>query len=182
MLGIEERCQKSTLIKEMLFGLNEFHSSSNILFYVATKSEVQTEDMIRQAIKQGKRALVPITDAENKRLLISELHDFDLELEKGAYGILEPTKIYQRLVPLDEVEIIIVPGVVFDLHGHRIGYGGGYYDRMLESIGQNKGTKACLIGVCFECQLVDTIPIEKHDMPVSRIITEERVIMWRRDI
>ncbi|OIP41473.1 5-formyltetrahydrofolate cyclo-ligase [Candidatus Desantisbacteria bacterium CG2_30_40_21] len=182
MLGIEERCQKSTLIKEMLFGLNEFHSSSNILFYVATKSEVQTEDMIRQAIKQGKRALVPITDAENKRLLISELHDFDLELEKGAYGILEPTKIYQRLVPLDEVEMIIVPGVVFDLHGHRIGYGGGYYDRMLESIGQNKGTKACLIGVCFECQLVDTIPIEKHDMPVSRIITEERVIMWRRDI
>jgi len=83
---------------------------------------------------------------------------------------------------LDEVEMIIVPGVVFDLHGHRIGYGGGYYDRMLESIGQNKGTKACLIGVCFECQLVDTIPIEKHDMPVSRIITEERVIMWRRDI
>lgn len=63
--------------------------------------------------------------------------------------------------------------MVFDLHGHRIGYGGGYYDRMLESI---KGKIVHIIGVCFECQLIDAIPIERHDMAVGRIITEERVI------
>lgn len=110
ILSIEERYQKSELIKKRLLDLKEFREALSILFYVATKSEVQTEDMIRQAIKQGKRVLVPVTDSKNKRLFISELHDFDLELVKGAYDILEPAKTYQRLVPLDEVEMIIVPG------------------------------------------------------------------------
>lgn len=179
-LSIKERCQRSGLIKEKLFGLNEFHSSSNIMFYIATKSEVQTEDMIKEAIKQGKMVLVPVTDSKNKKLFISELHDFDLELVSGAYGILEPAKIYQRLVSLDEVEMIVVPGVVFDLNGHRIGYGGGYYDRMFELIGQGEiqRSKVCLVGVCFECQLVDAIPIERHDMAVGRIITEERELIF----
>lgn len=176
ILSLEERCQKSISIAEKLFDLEEFHKSSSILFYVAARSEVQTEDLIRQAIKQGKRVLVPVTDVENKRLLVSELHDFDLELGKGAYGIMEPVEIYRRFVPLSEVEMIIVPGVAFDLQGYRIGYGGGYYDRMIESI-KDKDTEVCLIGVCFECQLIDAVPIEQHDMAVDRIITEERVIV-----
>ncbi len=177
-LSHEERYQKSMLITRKLFDLEEFHKLSSILFYVAARSEVQTEDMIKQAIKQGKRVLVPITDTENKRLFISELHDFDIELAKGAYGIMEPMEIYQRFVSLSEVEMIIVPGVAFDRQGYRIGYGGGYYDRMLESIPQkHKDTKVCLVGVCFECQLIDAIPIESHDMAVEIIITEERIIL-----
>jgi 5-formyltetrahydrofolate cyclo-ligase len=177
-LSLEERYQKSMLIAEKLFGLEEFHKSSSILFYVAARSEVQTEEMIKQAIKQGKRVFVPITDTVNKRLLVSELHDFDTELAKGAYSIMEPKKIYQRLVPLSEVEMIIVPGVAFDLQGDRIGYGGGYYDRMLESFREaERGIKVCLVGVCFECQLIDAVPVESHDLAVEMIITEERIIV-----
>ncbi|MBU0700809.1 5-formyltetrahydrofolate cyclo-ligase [bacterium] len=178
-LSPEERCLKSELIAKRLFDLEEFHKSSNILFYVAARSEVQTEGMIRQAIKQGKRVLVPVTDTENKRLFASELHDFDIELAPGAYGIMEPIEIYQRFVALDEVEMIIVPGAAFDLQGYRIGYGGGYYDRMIESIvgeGSKPALNVCLVGVCFECQLIDAVPIERHDMAVGMIITEERII------
>ncbi|MBI4777353.1 5-formyltetrahydrofolate cyclo-ligase [Candidatus Desantisbacteria bacterium] len=200
-LSHEERCQKSMLIAEKLFCLEKFHESSSILFYVATRSEVQTEGMIKQAIQQGKRVFVPVTDIGNKRLLVSELHDFDIELAKGAYGILEPMEIYQRFVPLSEVETIIVPGVAFDLQGYRIGYGGGYYDRMIEQIEGTKvaqaflpvtkgtvepsphpspmrrGSNVCLIGVCFECQLIDAVPVESHDMAVGIIITEKRMIV-----
>ncbi|MDI6781315.1 MAG: 5-formyltetrahydrofolate cyclo-ligase [bacterium] len=177
-LNPEERMKKSRLIAGKLFGLEEFHKSSSILFYVAARSEVQTEGMIKQAIKQGKRVFVPVADIENKRLFVSELYDFDVELVKGAYGIMEPMRIYQRFVPLSEVEMVIVPGVAFDIKGYRIGYGGGYYDRMLESIPQRH--KVCLVGVCFECQLIDSIPVENHDMAVEIIITEERIINTER--
>ncbi|MEK7275570.1 MAG: 5-formyltetrahydrofolate cyclo-ligase [Candidatus Desantisbacteria bacterium] len=187
-LSPEERCQKSGLIAKNLFGLEEFNKLSSILFYVAARSEVQTEGIIRQAIKQGKRVFLPVTDIENKRLLISELHDFDIELAKGGYGIMEPMEIYQRFVSLSEVEMIIVPGIAFDINGYRIGYGGGYYDRLLEPISEkypqenkkHQNIKTCLIGICFECQLIDAIPVENHDMSVEIIITEERIINIKR--
>ena len=101
----------------------EYMNSRNIMFYVATRSEVQTEEMIKMSIEMGKNVFVPIILPECLNLAPSKILDFDVELEKGKKGILEPKKEYYRLFSPENIDLIIVPGVAFDLSGNRIGRG-----------------------------------------------------------
>ena len=150
----------------------EYRNSQNIMFYVATRSEVQTEEMIKMSIKMGKNVFVPIILPECLNLAPSKIFDFDIELEKGKKGILEPKKEYYRLFPSENIDLIIVPGVVFDLRGNRIGRGFGYYDNFLRKI----RTSTKVIALAFEMQIVKKIPVDKNDIPVDKIITESRII------
>ncbi len=166
--------KKSREIKTRLFSLREFIDGQTITFYAAKKSdgEVETENMIKDSLKAGKRVLIPITDKDNRKLVFSELRDYDAELGPGTFGIPEPKSEYIRIMPPNQTDLVTVPGVVFNLKGYRLGYGFGYYDRFLSSL--NTETKT--IGLAFEFQIVNEIPIEKYDIPVHKIITEQRVI------
>jgi len=150
----------------------EYIDSQNIMFYVATRSEVQTEEMIKISVNVGKNIFVPIILTECINLAPSTIYDFDNELEKGEKGILEPKKEYYRLFPPEDIDLIIVPGVAFDLSGNRIGRGFGYYDNFLRKI----GTSTKIIALAFEMQIVEKIPNDKNDIPVHKIITEKRII------
>ena len=92
------------------------------------------------------------------------------ELRVGSYGILEPRIEKIRKTNVEDLELIIVPGIAFDKNGNRLGHGKGYYDRIL---GKTNATK---IGLAFEFQIVGKIPTNENDKPVDIIITEERVI------
>ena len=151
----------------------EYINSQNIMFYVATRSEVQTEEMIKMSIKMGKNVFVPIILPECINLAPSKIFDFDTELEKGKKGILEPKKEYYRLFPPENIDLIIIPGVAFDLSGNRIGRGFGYYDNFLRKV--RSSTK--IIALAFEMQIVKKIPNDKNDIPVHKIMTEERTII-----
>ncbi|MBC8499559.1 MAG: 5-formyltetrahydrofolate cyclo-ligase [Candidatus Atribacteria bacterium] len=150
----------------------EYIDSQNIMFYVATRSEVQTEEMIKISVNVGKNIFVPIILTECINLAPSTIYDFDNELEKGEKGILEPKKEYYRLFPPEDIDLIIVPGVAFDLSGNRIGRGFGYYDNFLRKI----STSTKIIALAFEMQIVEKIPNDKNDIPVHKIITEKRII------
>jgi len=150
----------------------EYRNSRNIMFYVATRSEVQTEEMIKTSIEMGKNIFVPIILPECINLAPSKIFDFDTELEKGKKGVLEPKKEYYRLFPPENIDLIIIPGVAFDLSGNRIGRGFGYYDNFLKEI--RSSTK--IIALAFEMQIVKKIPNDKNDIPVHKIITETRTI------
>jgi len=152
----------------------EYRNSRNIMFYVATRSEVQTEEMIKTSIEMGKNIFVPIILPECINLAPSKIFDFDTELEKGKKGILEPKKEYYRLFPPENIDLIIIPGVVFDLSGNRIGRGFGYYDNFLKKF--RSSTK--IIALAFEMQIVKRIPNDKNDIPVHGIITEKRIITF----
>ena len=89
-------------------------------------------------------------------------------MKPGAFGILEPEPVDE--VSLGEVDLILVPGVTFDLTGHRIGHGHGYYDKLLEK------AKAPKIGLAFECQIVEKIPHEEHDVELNKITKEGHVV------
>ena len=91
---------------------------------------------------------------------------------KGKKGILEPKKEYYRLFPPEDIDLIIIPGVVFDLSGNRIGRGFGYYDNFLGKV----CSSAEIIALAFEMQIVKKIPNDKNDIPVHKIITEKRII------
>ncbi len=152
----------------------EYINSRNIMFYVATRNEVQTEEMIKTSIKMGKNISVPIILPECINLAPSKIFDFDVELEKGKKGILEPKKEYYRLFPPENIDLIIIPGVAFDLSGNRIGRGFGYYDNFLKKI--RSSTK--IIALAFEMQIVEKIITDKNDIPVHKIITEKRIITF----
>jgi 5-formyltetrahydrofolate cyclo-ligase len=164
----KEVLEKNKLIKKRLFEINEFKKASTILFYVSYGNEVYTHDMIKEALND-KKVVVPISNKEDCSLSLSILDSWN-DLEEGSYGILEPRKDCIKEISIDEIDLIIVPGVGFDLNGNRLGHGKGYYDRLLEK------TKAISIGLAFELQIVKNIPTDRNDVPVDIIVTEERII------
>jgi len=165
--------QMSEQIQKYLFQLQEFQHASYVMFYVSFRSEVQTLNMIKEALLLNKKVLVPAVNPVKKELEAFIISSTD-ELAPGAYGILEP-KQKDESANLNKIELIIVPGCVFDLHGFRIGYGAGYYDKLLKNI------SAVSIALSFDFQLVPRIScIEAHDIQVDKIITEERTINCRK--
>ncbi|MBI2650914.1 5-formyltetrahydrofolate cyclo-ligase [Candidatus Woesearchaeota archaeon] len=119
--------------------------------------------------KKEKNIIVPYTAKGNLRL--SELKKFS-ELEQKKFGILEPKKEFIRKFNLKELDLVIVPGIVFDKNRHRIGYGYGYYDRFLKNLSNH----VIKIGIAFEFQLVDKIPHEMHDVAMDIVITENFIL------
>jgi 5-formyltetrahydrofolate cyclo-ligase len=168
-LSKNEILENSEKIKNRLFKMTEFRESSTILFYVSYDNEVYTHKMIKESITIKKNVVVPLTDKKNKILILSKLDSWD-DLGPGAYNILEPKKEKIKEISVNELDLIIVPGVGFDNHGHRIGHGKGYYDNLL------KNFEKLTIGLAFEFQIIKNIPIEKHDIPIDKIVTEKRLI------
>ncbi len=160
----EEVIEKSRRIKEKLFLIPEFVNAKTIAVYVSFNSEVFTHNIIKELVGE-KRIFVPKVIAN--KIIFSEINNFN-ELKPGKLGILEPVDINK--VSYDEVDLVVVPGIVFDKKGHRIGYGYGMYDRLLERI------KCKKVGLAFSLQIINKIPKEEYDVAVDKIITEEEII------
>ncbi len=165
------RASKSLLIQTALFTLPEIVASSCIMFYVSFRSEVQTETMIKHALAIGKTVIVPVTDLKNKRLVLSRLENYDEDLAPGTWGILEPRPEKVRPASYADIDSVIAPGAAFTEDGWRIGYGGGFFDRLLRE------SKKKAIALAFEMQILDAVPHDpERDVPVNYVITERRVI------
>jgi len=171
-LPLEEREKKSKFIHTRLFSLPEFVSARTLAFYVSFKSEVLTETMIRKSLSLGRKVVVPITDLANRRLKLSRIIDYTDDLTPGTWGILEPKPDRIKLTALEEIDLVITPGLVFDKKGGRMGYGGGFYDGLLKSLQKEKVS----IALAFELQMVEEVPVDNRDEPVDIIVTEGRVI------
>ena len=169
-LSKPELMEKSDRIKKRLFEMYELKKSSTILFYISYDNEVHTHKMIKESMSNGKRIVVPSTFKKNRRLIPSELKNWN-NLTHSAYNILEPRGECITEVSLDSIDLILVPGIGFGKNGHRLGHGIGYYDKLLENVNHS-----WVFGLAFEFQILDIIPTEKHDIPVNKIITEERTI------
>lgn len=164
-----DRSAKSREIRERLFSLPEFRTARTVLFFASFRSEIETGTMIRAALQAGKRVLLP--KVKGKELELFEIGNFDRDVAPGAWGIPEPSS--GRHAPLSEAHLILVPGAAFDVRGNRIGYGAGFYDKLLQDY---QGTT---IALAFELQIVPEVPADAHDIPVRKIVTEKRVIETR---
>ncbi|AZR73085.1 5-formyltetrahydrofolate cyclo-ligase [Anoxybacter fermentans] len=163
----------SKKIRQRLEGLLSYKKAHTILYFVSFRSEVNTIPLIKKGLAIGKRVILPITNLSTGRLTFSELKDFDKELVVGTYGILEPKKEFIRPVQPEEIDFVLMPGLVFDHNGYRIGYGGGFYDRFLGELTR----RPKLVAVAYELQVMDKpLPHEDHDIPVDMIVTEKRLI------
>lgn len=155
-----------------LSSVPEFESAKVVASYVAKKYEVQTADILREALAAGKKVIVPRSDLSSVRLRFHEIRDLD-ELHPGAFGIPEPPT-GSPPVPLARSDVILVPVVAWDLRGQRVGYGKGYFDRELKS----RGNAFCL-GLAFEFQCRDSLPATPTDVPMDMIVTDQRVLRFR---
>lgn len=163
---------KSDSVADALFDSEFYKDSKVIMAYIDFRNEVKTERFIKQAVADGKRVVIPISVVETRQLILSEIIDYDSELESGAYGILEPRPECIREVDPLEVDLVLVPGVAFDEKGFRIGYGAGYYDRFLERVRPSIPK----VALAFELQMVEDACPDDHDFPVEYVITENRIV------
>ena len=171
-LGEDERRAKSAAIAARLKVQPEYGAARTVLFYVSFRSEAATRQIIEDALREGKRVLAPKVDRKAHRLKLFEITSVARDLEAGYMGIYEPVEGPGGEVDPSEVDMVVLPGVGFDSAGRRLGYGGGYYDRLIERL----RPKVPLVALAFELQVVDEVPCEEHDKRVDRIITEARVI------
>ena len=162
---------KSHTISLKLLNLNVYQQAKNIMLYIATKTEVQTKQIIYSAQKDHKNVYIPLIDSDNKTLKPSLVYDFNKELTIGCCGIFQPKQEFYRICAASVLDLIILPGIAFDPKGYRLGRGGGYYDRFLGQIKQTIPT----IALAFAMQLFKEIPYNDQDIPVNCIITEEKV-------
>jgi 5-formyltetrahydrofolate cyclo-ligase len=136
-----------------------------LLGYAATGDEVSVDAALRGWLAAARPLALPRVVGPGD-LQLHLVTDLDVDLVAGAYGIREPRDVLPTLDPRD-VDTVLVPGVCFDRHGGRIGYGGGFYDRLLPRTGA-----AVRIGICLEVQLVDRVAADPHDAPVDAVVTE----------
>lgn len=163
------RRAKDAAIRERLLALPEFRNAGSILFYASFRSEVGTEALIKDALGSGKRVLLPRVEGE--RLALHEIGDIG-ELTAGYMGIPEPPAGDEA--GIDGVDIALIPGAAFDIGGSRLGYGKGYYDKLLSG---HVGFP--LVALAYEEQIVESIIGEGHDVSVDMIITDRRGIDCR---
>ena len=161
--------ENSAKIAAALVGTKEWKSASTILLYSATPYEVQTQQLILKALGQRKRVCLPAAGSINEAFPIDGIAGFEQFRQKNGF-FAHPDGVNQ-LVPLDEVDLAVVPGVAFDAKGNRLGRGGGFYDRLLA------GFSAPKAGLAFQLQVVSKVPVEKdHDVPMDLVVTEKQII------
>ena len=174
----ENKKIKESAIRKRLFSLEYFKDAKTVLFYASFRSEPDTIKAIKNTLKLNKRVALPVVDTEDKQLKLYEVHDIS-ELSPGYMGIPEPVTARALKMSLNEIDIEIIPGIGFDLKGNRLGYGAGYYDKLLshksKRLSKTKG-RITTIALAFEEQIAEKIPSEPHDIRVDLIVTEKRLI------
>ncbi|MEA2115427.1 MAG: 5-formyltetrahydrofolate cyclo-ligase [Thermodesulfobacteriota bacterium] len=167
------RKEKSNRICALLTAHPVITDADHLFVYVDFRSEVETMDLIRDLIAAGKTISVPVTLLKKSRLQAVRLTNPDTQLMPGCYGIPEPSpdQITKATVDPATIDTVLIPGSVFDTGGGRLGYGGGYYDRFLTE----SAPRAARVGVAFELQLVDQVPMEPHDQYMDVLVTEQQI-------
>jgi 5-formyltetrahydrofolate cyclo-ligase len=165
----------SSAIVDKLIALDSYAKSGTVMCFVDFKKEVRSRIIIKHALDSGKRVLVPVIVKEEngkKTMKASHLLDFEEDLASGTMGILEPKPERRRFIDPSEIDFFVTPGLAFDVHKNRLGYGAGYHDTMFKHL-----RKDCpKVAICFDFQVLEHIPVMDYDVPVDMILTEKRTI------
>lgn len=171
-LTTSDRQTYSAKIIEKIMNYAEYQTAKVCFLFAAMPDEVQTKELIINALKAGKRVCLPyITDKKNGIMQATEISSFE-ELVVGTYGILSVDETNLRFINPQDIDFVLVPGVGFDKKGYRLGMGGGFYDRFLY-----KTKNAYLVAVIYDCQLAEEVIKDKYDAKVNAIFTENNTII-----
>ncbi|MCM2370423.1 5-formyltetrahydrofolate cyclo-ligase [Aporhodopirellula aestuarii] len=166
----------SKQITDAVVDLAIYRHADCVMWYVDVRDEVRTRQVLADQIASGKQIVVPYCVDDQLELFRLESME---ELVEGMYGVLEPKAELRgrpdKVASVDQLRLILVPGVAFDREGGRLGHGKGYYDRLL----QNVRPDTLLVSLAFECQVFDKIPMQPHDVPMDLVVTQCKVYEGR---
>ncbi|MEE9614474.1 MAG: 5-formyltetrahydrofolate cyclo-ligase [Thermodesulfobacteriota bacterium] len=175
-LSFEEVFRASSLVQKRFMETREFGGARRIALYSSFRNEVLTDDILSRAVEGGKEVFFPRVVSSGPHLAFFRVTDRE-ELSPGSYDILEPPDGGTEAPP-SGFDCVVVPGAAFDMTGARLGYGKGYYDRVLAKV------RCPVVGLSFDFQILEEgeMPTEPHDVRVGSVVTESRVIRFRDDI
>ena len=166
----EEIEEKSRRACRNLLSTPEFQNASTIMMYLSLSHETDTSEAILSAWQLGKTVAVPKISWEQRHMIPVAIHSLETGFSTGTLGLRNPTS--GVLIPYEEIELVVTPGLGFDRTGNRLGRGGSYYDRFFA----NPELKAQKCGLAFDEQLVEQIPVSDHDIPVDLVVTDKEVL------
>ncbi len=146
-----------------------FQNAGSILFFASLSEEPDLWPLLNETLAGKKMVALPCFDADNQMYQPRRITDIHVEIMSGKFGIREPAETCVA-IPLDDLDLVLVPGVAFGLDGHRLGRGKGFYDRLLQNFSGKK------IGVALEEQIVDAVPVEENDVRMDLILTPSRCV------
>ncbi|MFH2043534.1 MAG: 5-formyltetrahydrofolate cyclo-ligase [Pseudomonadota bacterium] len=159
-------------LEQRLFDFANFVEAKISLLYINTEYEVASKNIINNSIKFNKTVVLPSYNKETHEIVLMKIDNFTKDLKPGENGVLEPDAKRCKIVPIEFIEIAIIPGLAFDEKGGRIGSGDGLYDRLIPKL----PSTARKVGLAYESQIMQQVPMESHDKHVDIVITEDRVI------
>lgn len=164
----EDVKKNSNAIMDKITSLDIYKQSKVVFIYMDFKNEVMTSNLIKRMLSEKKRVVIPYTDNINTVLIPSEITK-ESDLKQNSFGYFEPKSILP--VNIEEIDLVIVPGVVFDKNLNRIGFGKGYYDKILNRLKPS----AKKVALAHDFQVLEDIPAEEHDVKMDMIITEKNI-------
>ncbi len=170
-LNAKDEVEASRIISQRILSHPQFIKAKHVMLYIPFQKEVNIRPVIEEAWKERKNVLVSKTDIRTKRMepyLVADWND----IERGNFDLYEPKTSAKTPFPLGKIELVLVPGIAFDLKGHRLGFGAGFYDRFFDRF----NTLPFSLGIAYDFQLIDSLPTEQHDYSLTELITEKRMI------
>ena len=168
-MNMKEETKLSSKIIENLLESTAYYHARHLMTYLGYPHEVRTDELVLKSLNLKKEVSVPICIRETKDLFPSQINSLT-EVEKSFFGLREPKKEYIQPIQIEKLDLIIVPGLVFDRQGNRIGHGAGYYDRFFERV----PLSIPKVALAFQYQIVkDQWRVDAWDTPMNGIITED---------
>jgi 5-formyltetrahydrofolate cyclo-ligase len=167
-----DRLTRSRRVWGRVTTLAYYQRARTVLAYMAFAGEVLTDGLIRQAMASGKQLVLPMVRAERQDMALYRIDDLERDMIPGYHGILEPHPQRTRVLAPDRLDLVLVPGIAFDLQGGRLGYGAGFYDRLLSQLSRDIPT----VGLAFDFQIIPRLPLQPHDIMLEVIVTDRRTI------
>jgi len=171
-LAEDDKSKKFRAIENRLFEFANFLEAKIALLYINGDNEVQTGNIIKRAYSYNKIVVLPAFDPKTFEMELMKVDKIAQELKPGPRGVPEPNATCCKIVPIDRIDIAIIPGIAFDEKGGRIGTGRGYYDRLIPKL----AITTRKVALTLEEQIVPQVPMESHDKHVDIIITDKRII------
>lgn len=166
-LSLDEQLRLSQVVTQNLSQVLAYKHSSATMSYNSFRGEVHTKGINQQLLRKNNQLFLPVIPEGSDEITVSLFLPSD-KLTRGKFNVPEPKIV--RIAPPEQIDLVLVPGVVFDEEGYRIGFGKGYYDRFLPKLSCPR------IGLCYEFQVIEEVPHAPHDQRLDILVTEKRIM------
>jgi 5-formyltetrahydrofolate cyclo-ligase len=171
-LSENELLKNNKAIEQRLFEFANFLEARIVLFYLNFGCEVDTLNIIKKSYEYNKIIVIPVFNQSNNKFKLMKIDNIESDLLEGPHGNKEPDPKKCKVVPIECIDIAIIPGIAMDEKGGRVGPGNGFYDRLIPEL----PVTTRKVGLAMESQVIPQVPMESHDKYVDIVITEKRVI------